>query len=166
MIKEKIQAYKIISHQFLTLVRMEFLPGFPSPLKNVFEIFQQRNLDIRFLVSDLSSQGGLILNIGVDLIGEAIVEELIDVLREINNQRDLALISQVSMAMVYGPHFGEVPGIAGLAASNFISLGIIPLAISASSSSLTCVFPSMQFKPALEILHAVFEVPAQQIPAE
>jgi aspartokinase len=52
-----------------------------------------------------------------------------------------------------------MPGIFGLTLSAFAGSGIIPLAISASSSSLSWLFPSGQFKKALEILHNIFEFP-------
>ena len=159
MNSEKIRAYRIISHQFLTLVRIEFPGGSDSPFGGIFEVFKQRNLLLRFLASERSLHGEKTLYLGVDLLSEETVGELIDALRGIENRKELALISQVSMAMLYGPHFGEMPGIFGLTFSAFAGSGIIPLAISASSSSLSWLFPSGQLKKALEILHGIFEFP-------
>jgi aspartokinase len=160
MFKEMIKAYKIVSSQFLTFVRMEFFRGFNSPLGKILEVFQRRSLPIRFLASDVSSKGELTLNLGVDLLSEETIEELIDELRDPENRHELALISQTSMAMIYGPHFGEMPGIAGLTFSALTSAGVTLLAISASSSSLSCLFPSVQFKTALGTLNAIFESPS------
>ncbi|WAC08210.1 MAG: hypothetical protein OS130_03160 [Thermodesulfobacteriota bacterium] len=159
MNNEKIRAYRIINHQFLTLVRIEFPGGADSQFGEIFEIFKQRNFSLRFLASEMSLKGEKTLYLGVDLLSEETMGELIDALRGIENRRELALISQVSMAMLYGPHFGEMPGIFGLTLSAFAGSGIIPLAISASSSSLSWLFPSGQFKKALEILHNIFEFP-------
>jgi aspartokinase len=159
MNNEKIRAYRIISHQFLTLVRIEFPGGSDSPFGGIFEVFKQRNLSLRFLASEKSLRGEKTLYLGVDLLSEETVSELIDALREIENRKELALISHVSMAMLYGPHFGEMPGIFGLTFSAFAGSGIVPLAISASSSSLSWLFPSSQFKKALKILHGIFEFP-------
>lgn len=159
MAEEKVQAYKVISHQFLTLVRAEFSKGSNCYLGKILEIFQKRNLHIRFFTSDRSSTGDLAINLAVDLLSEETAEEMIDELRNTENQYELALISQVSMIMIYGPHFGEVPGIAGLALSTLTGSGITPLAMNASSSSLACLLPSVHFKPAMESLHAVFEPP-------
>jgi aspartokinase len=159
MNNEKIRAYRIISHQFLTLVRIEFPGGSDSLFGKIFEIFKQRNLALRFLASEKDSHGAKILYLGVELLSEETVGELIDALRGIENRKEIALISPISMAMLYGPHFGEMPGIFGLTFSAFVGSGIIPLAISASSSSLSWLFPSGQFKKALEVLHGIFEFP-------
>jgi len=159
MNNEKIRAYRIISHQFLTLIRIEFSGGADSLFGGVLEVFKKRNLLLRFLASEKALHGEKTLYLGVDLLSEETVGELIVDLQDIKNRKELALISQVSMAMLYGPHFGEMPGIFGLTFSAFAGSGIIPLAISASSSSLSWLFPSGQFKKALEILHGLFEFP-------
>ncbi|HPD60270.1 MAG TPA: hypothetical protein PKV48_00715 [Thermodesulfobacteriota bacterium] len=166
MNNEKIRAYRIISHQFLTLVRMEFPGGSDSRLGRVFEVFKQYNLSLRFFASGNALHGEKTLYLGVDLLSEETVGELIAALREVENHKELALISPVSMAMLYGPHFGEMPGIFGLTFSAFVNAGIIPLAVSASSSSLSWLFPSGQFKKALEILHGIFEFPKAFFPGE
>jgi aspartokinase len=97
----------------------------------------------------------------VDLLSEETVDEVIEELGSLQNRNELSVISQVSMALIYGPHFGEVPGIAGLALSTLTDAGITILATSASASSISCLFPAMQFKAALETLHAVFEPPQE-----
>jgi aspartokinase len=163
MVQERIKAYKIISHQFLTLLRMTFFGYSNSPLGKVLENFQKRSLPVRFFTADVSLKGELTLNIGVDLLSEEMMEEVIDNLKFLENHYELALISQVSMAMVYGPHFGETPGIAGLTLSTLADSGISLLATTASSSSLSCIFPSTQFRAALEIFHAIFEPPQEYL---
>jgi len=160
MDNEKLRVYKIVSHRFLTLIRIEFKEGSTFPLGKILEIFQRRQLPIRFLCSDVTSEGKMVFNLGVDLLSEETVAGLIDELRDLENRNELSLISQVSMAMIYGPHFGEVPGIAGLMLSSLTGLGITPLAMSASASSFSCLFPSVQFKSAMETLTAVFEPPS------
>ncbi|MFH0812073.1 MAG: hypothetical protein V2A69_04440 [Pseudomonadota bacterium] len=160
MPEEKIRIYKIVYYQFLTLLRMGFLPGSSPPLGNLLGIFQRRDLPVRFFTSDVSPKGALALNLGVDLLAEEIVEALIDELCGLDNYHDLTLTSQTSMVMIYGPHFGEMPGIAGLTLSTLTRYGITPLALSASSSSISCLFPAVQFKSALESLNTIFEPPA------
>ena len=163
MAQERIKAYKIVSYQFLTFVRMAFSSDSDAPLSRVLENFQQRSLPIRFLATDVSSKGDLELNLGVDLLSEEMVDELIEQLESLQNRNDLSVISPVSMAMIYGPHFGEVPGIADVTLSTLTSAGITILATSASASSISCVFPAMQFKAAFETLHAIFEPPQENL---
>lgn len=159
MNEEKVKAYKIVNQQFLTLIRIELLRGSDSPLEQILGVVRGRNIPIRFLASDRSSEGELTLCLGVDLLSEETVGDLIDKLGALQNRKDLALISQVSMAMIYGPHFGESPGIFGLTFSALTRAGINPLAISASSSSLSFLFPSVEFKGAIETLQVIFELP-------
>ena len=163
MVQETIKAYKIVSHQFLTLLRMTFFEYANSPLGKILGFFQKRNIPIRFFTADVSLKGELTLNIGVDLLSEEVMEEVIDNLKFLKNHHELALISQVSMAMVYGPHFGETPGIAALTLSTLTDSGISLLATTASSSSFSCIFPSSQFRTALEIFHAIFEPPQENL---
>lgn len=160
MTNEKLQAYKIVSHQFLTLLRIEFTTqGNHTPLGTVVEGFQSRNIHIRFISSDLSSEGTMTFNIGVDLLSEEDKKEVLQELRTLENRREVALISQVSMAMIYGPHFGEMPGIAAAALSSLSQTGIVPLAAGASASSLSYLFPSTQYKSAVAVLSEVFQPP-------
>jgi aspartokinase len=163
MAQERIKAYKIVSYQFLTFVRMAFSSDGDAPLSSVLENFERQSLPIRFFTSDVSSRGELELNLGVDLLSAEMVDEVIGQLESLQNRNDLSVISQVSMALIYGPHFGEVPGIAGLTLSALTSAGITILATSASASSLSCLFPAMQFKAALETLHAIFEPPQENL---
>jgi len=163
MAQERIKAYKIVSYQFLTFVRMAFFSGSVAPLSRVLENFQRRSLPVRFLATDVSPKGELELNLGVDLLSEELVDEMIEELESLQHRNDLSVISQVSMAMIYGPHFGEVPGIAGLTLSTLTSAGITILSTTASASSLSCLFPAMQFKAALGTLHAIFEPPQENL---
>ena len=161
MIKEeKISAYRIISHQFLTLARIEFEGAEDSMLGRSVEVFKQRNLPIRFLTLAGSTKEAKIVYLGVDLVGEDIGRGIIDELRALKKNRDFALVSQVSMVMVYGPHFGETPGVFGAAFSTLIRSGVFPIAMSASSSSVSWLFPSSQYKQAVETLHDAFEFPS------
>jgi len=163
MAQERIKAYKIVSYQFLTFLRMSFFSGSGAPSSRVLENFQRRSLPVRFLVTDVSSKGELELNLGVDLLSEEMVDEIIGELESLQNRKDMSVISPVSMALIYGPHFGEVPGIAALTLSTLTRAGISILATTASASSLSCLFPAMQFKTVLGTLHAIFEPPQENL---
>jgi aspartokinase len=164
MNKENLRAYKIVSHQFLTLLRIEF-PARENniPLSSIIAGLESRNISIRFLSSDLSSTGAMVFNIGVDLLSEELKHELLEELGADRHGWDAALISQVSMAMLYGPHFGEMPGIAAAALASLAATNIFPVAASASASTLSYLFPSPQYKTALDVLTGVFQPPESSL---
>jgi aspartokinase len=93
------------------------------------------------------------------LLSEENEEALLETFTHTANCEDLTFISQVGKIMVYGPHFGEVPGILGVTFSALSRSRVTPLAISASSSSLSWLFSPQQFKPALEVIYNLFEFP-------
>lgn len=164
MDREIPRAYKIVSHQFLTLLRIEVFPlDDQTPLDVIVEVLQRRSIPIRFFNSDLMPEGSMTFNLGLDLLPDEIMEEVLIDLARLKDRREVAFISQVSMALVYGPHFGEVPGIAGAAYAALASAGLSPLAVSASASSLSYLFPSVQFKAAMEQLTAVFKPPLTMV---
>lgn len=160
MKNENLRAYKIVSHQFLTLVRIEIpAPVNHLPLGTIIEGMQCRNIPIRFISTDLSPDGSMTFNIAVDLLSDEVTGELLQKLAKLENRSELSLISQVSMALIYGPHFGEMPGIAGAALSSLRRSGITPLASSASASSLSYLVPSTQFNVTMDVLTEVFQPP-------
>ena len=163
MSQERIKAYKIVSYQFLTFFRMAFFGDSDAPLSRVLENFQRRSLSIRFLATDLSPKGELELNLGVDLLSEEMVDEIIEELESLQSRNDLSVMFPVSMALIYGPHFGEMPGIAGRMLSTLTDAGIFFLTTTASASSVSCLFPATQFKAALGTLHAIFEPPQENV---
>ncbi len=160
MKKEDLRAYKIVSRQFLTMLRIEFSTyGNHVPLGAVVQGLQCCNIPIRFLSSNLSTDGSMTFNIGVDLLSEEVKRDVLSHLGTLQQRREVSLISQVSMVMLYGPHFGEMPGIAGAAHSSLARAGVVPLATSASTSSISYLFSSSQFKAAVEVLTEVFQPP-------
>lgn len=157
----KLKAYKIVYHQYLTLIRMGFFKEqHPCPLGDICGILDRRSLAVRFLSSALSSQGALTLSFGVDLLSDDTTEGLIEELSIFGNRKERSLISQIGMSLIYGPHFGETPGLIGLFQSSLSSSGVTTPAVSASSSSLSCLFPAVQFRLALESLSNIFESPS------
>ena len=160
MMNENLRAYKIISHQFLTLVRIQFpVQDNHLPLGTIVEGLHAGNIPIRFISTDLSLDGSMTFNLGVDLLSDEVTGKLLEKLATVKNRSDLSFISQVSMALIYGPHFGEMPGIAGAALSSLRRSGIVPVASSASASSLSYLVPSTQFNVTINVLTEVFQPP-------
>jgi aspartokinase len=60
---------------------------------------------------------------------------------------------------MFGPHFGERPGIAGVMFSALASVGINILAISTSISSISCLIDVDDMDEAIQVLEETFELP-------
>ncbi len=69
------------------------------------------------------------------------------------------LIIEVGVISLFGPHFGEQPGIAGIMFSALASVGINILAISTSISSISCLIDADDMDEALQVLEETFELP-------
>jgi aspartate kinase len=60
---------------------------------------------------------------------------------------------------VFGPHFGQRSGVAGIMFSALASAGINILAISTSISSLSCIIDLDDMDKAVEAIHDAFQTP-------
>jgi len=67
-------------------------------------------------------------------------------------------LPDVAVISVFGPHLREKPKIPGLMFAAIASVGISPLAISTSISSVSCVVEDSQLDPALEVLNETFDI--------
>lgn len=69
-----------------------------------------------------------------------------------------AIVSgEVAMLAIFGPHFGELPGISGVMFTALTSAGINTLAISTSVSTLSCIIEDAQLDDAIRTLQEAFE---------
>jgi aspartokinase len=161
MSEKKLKAYQVVYHQYLTLIRMGFFKERRiCPLGDICSILGRREIPVHFLASTASFSGDFTFHFGVELLSDERTELLLDDLSLFENRKELSLISQIAMSLIYGPHFGEMPGVLALFLRTLENSGVTTLALSASASSLSCLFPAVQFKVALESLSAIFESPS------
>jgi aspartokinase len=157
---KKLKAYQVVYHQYLTLIRVGFFKKRRRfPLGDICSILDRRNVPVHFLSSTVSFAGDWTFYFGVELLSDERTEWLLDDLSLLDHRKELSLVSQIGMSLIYGPHFGEMPGVLGLLLRTLGNSGVTTLAVSASSSSLSCLFPAVQFKVAFESLSTIFETP-------
>jgi aspartokinase len=63
------------------------------------------------------------------------------------------------MISIFGPHFGERPGVSGTMFTALAEAGINILAISTSISSLCCIIDESDMDEAVRVLEEAFELP-------
>jgi len=69
----------------------------------------------------------------------------------------------VAIVSVFGPHFRDYPGIAGVAFSALASVGINILAISTSISTISCLIDGDRAAEAVGALREAFDVPSSAV---
>lgn len=98
------------------------------------------------------------------VIGQKDLEPSLALLEEVRAELGAAGVSyspDVAVLSVFGPHLREKPRIPGLMFTAIASVGITPLAIANSISSVSAVVAGDQLDPAVNVLLEVFDAPYQ-----
>jgi aspartokinase len=72
---------------------------------------------------------------------------------------EITHIDDVAMLAIFGPHFGERPGVAGVMFAALASAGINTLAISTSISTVSGIIHAAQLDKAIQVLRETFLPP-------
>jgi aspartokinase len=75
--------------------------------------------------------------------------------------KGLAYNPDVAVISVFGPHLREKPRIPGMMFTALASVGVGPLAIANSISSVSCVVEGQYLDTAVDSLNEVFDAPFQ-----
>jgi aspartokinase len=79
--------------------------------------------------------------------------------REEVGEMNVTYDREVGIVSIFGPHFGDRPGIAGAMFSVLAEDGINILAISTSISSVSCLLAADDMDRAVSVLEEAFESP-------
>ncbi len=85
--------------------------------------------------------------------------EVLNAVKETVGAEEIVYDGEVGIVSMFGPHFGERPGIAGVMFSALASAGINILAISTSISSTSCLLDTDDMDDAVRVLEETFELP-------
>lgn len=98
------------------------------------------------------------------VIGQKDLEPSLALLEGVRNELGAAGVSyspDVAVLSVFGPHLREKPRVPGMMFTAIASVGITPLAIATSISSVSAVVEGSQLGSAVEVLLEVFDAPYQ-----
>jgi len=160
---EKIKAGGIIQNTNLAKIGVMSVPDRPGIASAVLGALGERGINVQFIVQciDLNNKTHMILCVAEDDLEVALsaIEEVKSRVRadKIVCQPNVAIVS------VFGPHFRDHPGIAGVAFSALASVGINILAISTSISTISCVIDGDCVAEAMEALREAFDVPSSAV---
>ena len=149
----------IIQKRDLARIGILGIPDRPGVAGAVFSALGKEGINCPFIVHtfDLHNQDSIALCVAQSQLPAAL-EAIESVSRRLGASR-VVHTGQVAMIAVFGPHFGERPGVAGVMFSALASVGINILAISTSISSLSCIIDSNQVAAAEQALQEAFDEP-------
>ncbi len=159
---KKVKLGGIIEHTGLSLISIENIPDHQGIAGLTFQSLSKRGINVEFIIHGLNQKGKSQLLFGVP---RAKSEEVLVILNEIKPQignPDFVINSKIAVVSIFGPHFRELPGIAGTFFTALNSKRINILAISTSISTCSCVIPSERLSDAVKAIGEVFDIPGSE----
>jgi aspartate kinase len=125
----------------------------------IFSALGTQGINCPFIVHtiDLDSLDSIVLCVSREQLDEALA--VLETVRATVGAKDVVYEKEVGMIAIFGPHFGDRPGIAGIMFSALASGGINILAISTSISSLSCLIDANRMDDAIQALKQAFAQP-------
>ncbi len=159
MAKIKLHNILHVSDQALLSVRLEerkaeFLPS-------ILYALREEGISISLIIQSMDRNGNFILTLAtpqhhLDWVRAAFQEGL-----DLPRSTPPKVRDNVTLITLYGPHFGEIPGIASRILSALATDGVEVLAMSASVNSSLLMVPQDSLAKSLRSLNRIFEIPAK-----
>jgi aspartokinase len=149
----------IIENRNLAKVGVMSVPDRPGVASAIFGVLGARGINCPFIVHtiDLNNRDSIVLCVARKDLQRAL-KALNKVKQDIGAQ-EVVYDQEVGMISMFGPHFGERPGIAGSMFAALAEAEINILAISTSISSLSCILDVDDMDRAVQAICASFELP-------
>jgi aspartokinase len=156
---QKFKIGGILQNRDLAKIGIMSIPDRPGVAGAIFEALGSRGVNCAFIVHniDLNNLDNIVICVARKQLTAAL--KALDAVKESVGAKEVVYDQEVGMVTIFGPHFGERPGIAGAMFSALASTGINIQAISTSISSLSCVIDMTEMDKAVQALCAAFELP-------
>jgi aspartokinase len=156
---QKIKIGGIIQNRNLAKIGVMSIPDRPGVAGALLSALGERGINVPFIVHniDLNSQDNIVICVTQDDLTPAL--EALHNVKETVGAKEIVYDREVGIISLFGPHFGERPGIAGRMFSALASVGINILAISTSISSISCLIDINDMDEAIVALEETFELP-------
>jgi len=134
--------------------KVQFLPS-------IFYALREEGIPISFIVQSMGQRGDFTLSLATaqqhsDWVRAALQEGL-----DLPPSMTLRVQDHLTLITLYGPHLGEIPGIASRILSALVTDGVEVLAMSASLNSSLLVISQKFLPKSLRSLNRIFEIPAK-----
>lgn len=159
MTVENIKIGGIIQKRNLAKIGVLAIPDRPGVAGAIFSALGARRINCPFIVHtmDLDNLDSIVLCVSRDQLDEAMI--VLETVKTTIGAKDVVYEREVGMLAIFGPHFGDRPGIAGIMFSALASAGINILAISTSISSLSCLIDAARMDDGIQALKQAFAQP-------
>jgi aspartate kinase len=159
MRRQKIKLGGIIQNRDLAKIGIMSIPDRPGVAGSILGALGDRGVNCPFIVHtiDLNELDNIVICVARGQLPIAL--RTLDTVKETVGAKEVVHDGEVGMITIFGPHFGERPGVAGTMFSALGSVGINILAISTSISSLTCLIDVNDMDAAMRALEEAFELP-------
>jgi len=156
---KKIKIGGIIQKRNLAKIGVMSIPDRPGVAGAIFSALGAKGVNISFIVHniDLNNLDNIVICVAREDLTAAL--EALGTVKETVGAKEIAYDREVGIVSIFGPHFGERPGIAGVMFSALASAGINILAISTSISSTSCLVDASDMDEAVQALEETFELP-------
>jgi aspartate kinase len=156
---ERIKIGGIIKNCNLAKIGIMSIPDRPGVAGAVLGALGDRGVNCPFIVHaiDLHSLDNIVVCVAREDLSDAL--EALNSVRDTVGAEEVVHEAEVGMVSIFGPHFGERPGIAGIMFSALASAGVNILAISTSISSASCIIHEIDVDEAVQAICEVFELP-------
>lgn len=155
----KIKIGGIIQKRDLAKIGIMSIPDRPGVAGMIFSTLGTKGISCPFIVHniDLNELDNIVLCVPRHCLPAAL--DALEEVKETVGAKEVIYDREVGAISVYGPHFAERAGVAGVMFSALASAGINILAISTSISSLSCLIDARDMDGAIQALQVAFEQP-------
>jgi aspartate kinase len=156
---QKIKIGGIIQNRNLAKIGVMSIPDRPGVAGALLSALGERGINVAFIVHtiDLNNLDNIVICVTPEDLTAAL--EVLHTIKETVGAQEIVHNQEVGIISIFGPHFGERPGIAGMMFSALASVGINILAISTSISTASCLIDVYDMDEAVQALREAFELP-------
>ena len=156
---QRIKIGGIIQNRNLAKIGVMSIPDRPGVAGTLLSALGEMGINVPFIVHtiDLNNLDNIVICVAPEDLAAAL--EVLHTIKETVGAKEIVHDQEVGIISIFGPHFGERPGIAGMMFSALASAGINILAISTSISTASCLIDVYDMDEAVEALQEAFELP-------
>jgi aspartokinase len=156
---ERFKVFDILHHEHLCQISIELAEV--DCLTDLFEQLEKREIKIKFVALHQDKKQGYHISFCVEKSNLKTTQKIL--LHSVLKEENVHIFPDAGMIAIYGPHFGEKPGIIETMYNALSSQGVKILSISTTASTSFFIIPAWQVVKSLEILRQTFEIPQGKI---
>lgn len=165
MKEPKVRIGGIIQKRDLAHIGVMGIPDRPGVAGALLTALGNEDVNCAFIVHLINArnQDSIVLCVAQDRLTTAL--DILETIGRDVGAKEITHIDDVAILAIFGPHFGERPGVAGVMFTALATAGINTMAISTSISTVSCIVHAAQLDEAIQVLHETF-LPPRRINCE